>query len=201
MQGMLVLVVGPSGAGKDSVIDGAKAALAGDERFVFARRVITRPVGVGGEAHTETTPDAFAAAQAAGAFCLSWQAHGFDYGVPGAIEDDLIARRCVIANVSRSVLDIARDRYRRICVVNITAPVETLARRIALRGREDAVSIRKRLERAAQAMPVGDDVVTLENTCALDDAVNAFVAVLRRVEPLHDMVVQHAKPGFEVFSE
>lgn len=180
-QGAFVFVVGPSGAGKDSVIAGAKSVLAGDSRFVFARRTITRPVAAGGEYYTEATPEGFAAGEASGAFCLHWRAHDLDYGIPRAIEDDLAAQRCVVANVSRSVLDTARTRYENICIVNITAPIEVLAERIARRGREDAESIRERLQRATQNIPMGDDVVTLENVGLLDDSVRAFTTLLRRL--------------------
>lgn len=180
MTGTLVLVVGPSGAGKDSVIDGARVALQGEARIVFARRTITRPADAGGEAHIETTPDAFAAAKAAGEFSLSWRAHDLDYGISRSVERDLRARRCVVANVSRSVLDDARSRYDGLCIVNITAPAAILAERIARRGREDTEAIRKRLERATQYAPTGDDVVTLENVGALEETVRSFEALLRR---------------------
>lgn len=180
MTGTLVLVVGPSGAGKDSVIDGARVALQDDVRIVFARRTITRPADAGGEAHIETTSDAFAVAKAAGEFSLSWRAHDLDYGIARSVESDLQAQRCVVANVSRSVLDDARSRYDGLCIVNVTAPASILAERIARRGREDADAIRKRLERGTQYAPIGDDVVTLENVGALDETVRSFEALLRR---------------------
>lgn len=179
-QGVLVLVVGPSGAGKDSIIHGAKAALDGDDRFVFVRRTITRPVAAGGENHIPASPENFASAEAAGEFFLSWQAHELSYGIPRSIVDDLQARRCVVANVSRSVIDTARDLYGGVCVVNVTAPVDILAERIAARGREDAASIRQRLARATQYDPSGDDVITLENRGTLEGAVGRFAALLRR---------------------
>ena len=37
-----MLVVGPSGAGKDAVLRVARERLAGDRRFVFPSRVVTR---------------------------------------------------------------------------------------------------------------------------------------------------------------
>lgn len=178
-RGTLVLVVGPSGAGKDSVLNGARAALAGDSRFIFVQRTITREAGAGGEDNAEVTPEAFAAAKAAGAFALSWRAHELDYGIPATIEDDLRAQRCVIANVSRSVIVPARERYTGLRVVNITAPVAVLAQRIAQRGREDAAAIAKRLARAAYALPSGDDIVHLENTGTVQAAVDRFTTVLR----------------------
>ena len=178
--GTLVLVVGPSGAGKDSVLNGARSVLAGDDRFVFARRIITRAPDDGGEDNIEVTPEAFAAAKAAGAFSLSWRAHGLDYAIPRSIVDDLRARRCVVASVSRSVIESARARYERLCVVNVTATLEVLAERIARRGREDSASIRARLARAHYALPPGDDLVTLENTGTIEEAVDRFVSLLRR---------------------
>jgi ribose 1,5-bisphosphokinase PhnN len=58
--GTLFLVVGASGVGKDNVIEGAKAALAGDDHFFFARRTITRSADAGGEDHCAVTADEFA---------------------------------------------------------------------------------------------------------------------------------------------
>ena len=134
----------------------------------------------GGEDNIEVTAEAFAAAKADGAFSLSWRAHGLDYAIPQSIVDDLRVRRCVVASVSRSVIESARAGYASLCVINITAPLEVLAERIAGRGREDAVSIRERLARADYALPTGDDVVTLENTGMVEDAVDRFVSVLRQ---------------------
>src|SRR5262249_45658998 len=95
-RGTLILVVGPSRAGNDTLICGARAALKGDARFVFPRRSITRSQMAGGEENETMAPGAFAAAVAAGAFALAWRAHGLGYGIPIAIEVALGQGRHVV---------------------------------------------------------------------------------------------------------
>ena len=175
---MLVAVVGPSGAGKDTLMGLARVRLAGDARFVFARRAITRPAEAGGEDHRELSAPEFAAERAAGGFALWWDAHGLSCGIPRAIEGDMAARRVVVANLSRGVLAEAAARYR-LRVLMITAPVATLAARLAARGREDAADIAARLAREA-ALPAGLDVTTVMNDATPEDGAARVVAALSR---------------------
>lgn len=175
---MLVAVVGPSGAGKDTLMGLARARLAGDARFVFARRAITRPPEPGGEDHVAMTAPGFAAALEAGAFALWWRAHGLGYGIPRTIEADLAAGRVVVANLSRAVLAEAAARYP-LRVLLITAPAPVLAARLAARGREQPADIAARLAREA-TLPSGLDSVTLMNEAAPDEAAARLVAELIR---------------------
>ena len=141
--GLLVLVVGPSGAGKDTLIAGARATLAGDARFCFVRRVVTRPEGCH-ERHDTLDEAAFAMAQAQGAFVFSWRAHGLDYGVPASIAGELRAGRTVIVNTSRKVIAEARGKFAHVLVLQVTAPARLLAERIASRGTRGVVRVTKR---------------------------------------------------------
>lgn len=177
-RGILHLVVGPSGAGKDSVMMGAAARLAADPRFVFARRCVSRLADAPGENHIPLTSEEFRRRQAEGAFCCAWHAHGLDYGVPRTIEDDLAAGRSVIVNVSRELIDDLRRRLAPIRVLLVTAPPAILAARLAARGRETEAEILERLHRAGEMTVDGRDVVTITNDGPLERAVDRFVAVL-----------------------
>jgi phosphonate metabolism protein PhnN/1,5-bisphosphokinase (PRPP-forming) len=167
---MLVLVVGPSGAGKDSLLAGAKAAFAGDARVRFARRVITRPADPEGEDHEPVTEAEFALRD----FALSWSAHGLRYGIV-AVDTAPV----VVANVSRGVIAEAAARWP-IRVIEVTAPAEVLAARLAARGRENGADVARRLERSV-AIPDGVTVETVWNDGSLAEGVGGFVAALRRV--------------------
>jgi ribose 1,5-bisphosphokinase len=175
---MLIAVVGPSGAGKDTLMAGARAALAQDTRFRFVRRAITRPAEAGGEDHEALSEADFAARRATGGFALSWDAHGLRYGIPRDIEEDIGARRVVIANLSRSVLPEAGARY---ClrVLNITAPMEVLAARLAARGRETTADIAARLARDV-VLPDGLDVERVMNDADVAEGVARVLAALNR---------------------
>jgi phosphonate metabolism protein PhnN/1,5-bisphosphokinase (PRPP-forming) len=176
--GTLFLIVGPSGAGKDTLIDGARAALAGDPDFVFARRVITRPADAGGEDHVAASDEEFRAREQAGGFMAVWRAHGLCYGLEKSLEDELARGRNVIANVSRAVLDDLVARFPSHCIVEITAPPEILAQRLAQRGRETAAEIAERLARAAPDFPPGARRVAVSNDGSPDQGVARLLDVL-----------------------
>lgn len=175
---MLVLIVGPSGAGKDTLLDAAQQALANDSRFVFARRCITRPADAGGEAHETLDEEEFEARRASGGFALWWRAHGLSYGIPVAIEAELAAGRVVIASVSRAVIAEAARRYP-VRVVEVTAPPAVLARRLAQRRREDAESIAKRLARDV-ALPAGVEVVRVVNDGSVEQGAARLLDAISR---------------------
>ena len=145
--GNLVLVVGPSGAGKDSLIDVARAMLEQDARFVFPTRMITRNADTPGERHVQISEAGFEQMRNSGAFFLSWKAHGHCYALPADIQKHLEQNRVVIANVSRRVIEEAKGKTSRVSVVYVTAPKDVIADRLQRRKREDSEQIEARLAR------------------------------------------------------
>ena len=178
-RGTLFLVVGPSGAGKDTLLDAARAALTIDGRYVFPIRDITRPADAGGEAHREVSVGEFAAKRAAGGYALCWNAHGLSYGVDAGIVTDLADGRHVVCNVSRGAVEAGRHCFQPLRVVVVTASLPTLAGRIAARGRESAEEVEARLARSAAPDPQGPDVTVITNEGTLEAAIAAFVQALR----------------------
>lgn len=176
MAGRLHAVVGPSGAGKDTLIDAARARR---RDLVVARRVITRPEEAGGEDYQSVSEAAFDRQVQEGKFALHWQAHGLKYGVPIAIEQALAEGHDVIFNSSRSILPEVYERYPNMGVILVTASPQVLAARLVQRGRETQAQIEARLARASYDVAPGLPVRRVENDGALDDAVEAFLAALQ----------------------
>ena len=150
MTGRLFMVVGASGAGKDTLLAGAVKA---DPTLYWARRVITRPEVSGGEPFEGVDRASFDARRAAGEFALDWQAHGLSYGVPKAELAPLNAGRKVLVNGSRAALEAALRRYPDLTVIRISAPSAVLAERLMARGRESRADIEARLNRANYDLP------------------------------------------------
>lgn len=176
--GCFVAVVGPSGAGKDTLIRGVQERLATDPRFVFARRIITRQAD-STEDHDTLTEREFARMKAASAFLLSWSANGLSYGLPVKLGFDLQEGRIVIANVSRAILPEVRQRFRRHLVVHVTAAPEVLAARLCARGREDTVTQKARLARALSQDATANADITIDNSDNLDRSLMQFEQTLK----------------------
>ena len=178
--GTLVLVVGPSGVGKDALIAGARDALRDDPRMVFVPRHITRPPHAS-EAFVSLTEADFHAGQARGDYALSWSAHGLSYAIPRLLDAEIGKGRVALFNASRTVIDAARARYARVRVVLVDCPIEVRADRIAARGREARSDVATRLARRVDGFEASAADVVIDNSGPLQDGVARLVAALREI--------------------
>lgn len=179
--GRLILVVGPSGAGKDTLLGLAKAACADDPGIIFPRRLITREASAS-EDNEQVSVGAFQQAVADGGYAMHWDAHGHHYALPLAINHDISAGRTVVANVSRTVIATARRNYVHTVVVAITAPPDVLAARLATRARASDGSLDRRLARAVDEVTAVPDFTIVNSGSAADHA-RQLVRIIRGERP------------------
>jgi len=176
--GRIFAVVGPSGAGKDTLIEAARKAR---PDLVIVRRVITRPAARGGEDFEGVTEEEFARRRRRGDFALDWRAHGLRYGLPEAQIAERQAGRDVLFNGSRAALEAAVQLFPDLRVIRVSAPSEVLRERLMARGRESADDIEARISRAAIEVPAALAVMEVVNGGALATGIDRFLAALQPV--------------------
>ena len=184
--GALVVVVGPSGAGKDTLIAMARALCAResqtdsrvDQRIVFPRRIVTRPPSAA-EDHASVSPFEFDAAIGQGIYAFWWAAHGLKYALSAAIDTELRAGGTVVCNVSRAVVRQLRERYENVTVVMVMAPKEVLLARLAARGRESEGDVAGRVDRAVPAIDDLAPDIVIENIGDPQDGAARLAEVIR----------------------
>jgi ribose 1,5-bisphosphokinase len=169
--------MGPSGSGKDSVLDYARQRCDGLP-IVFATRSITRADQAGGERHVALSPEEFRASLESGHFALAWESHGLQYGIGTEIDAWLDNGRHVVVNGSRAYLHLAEVRYPDLVPVLLTAAIPVLARRLASRGRENGAEIAERVRRARSLHCDHPRLVTIDNSGEIELAGQAFMDLL-----------------------
>ncbi|QBF25818.1 phosphonate metabolism protein/1,5-bisphosphokinase (PRPP-forming) PhnN [Pseudomonas tructae] len=177
--GRLVYLMGPSGAGKDSLLDAARSALQ-CQHVEIARRVITRSAEAKGEDALAVSLEQFEQMSAEGAFALQWRANGLAYGIPAQIDAWLAEGRTVLVNGSRAHLPLARERYPQLLPVLLSVAPQVLRQRLLSRGRESQEDIERRMERAQQVQVADRDVQVLDNSTSLSAAVQGLLVLLHQ---------------------
>lgn len=180
LSGVFVCIVGPSGAGKDTLLAHARQALENDDGVVFPRRLVTRGQN-SFEDHDSLTEEAFAEGERSEAFALHWRAHDLGYALPLEVRDFLGAGRTVVCNISRSVVPLARTRFENVRVVLITAPPGVIAERLRSRARETTESIASRMERSNRLSHMLTPDLTIMNTGPVEKGAERLVSFIQSV--------------------
>lgn len=180
-KGRLILVVGPSGSGKDTLLDAARVQFNDDNRLRFARRDITRSAASGGERHREVSVVEFEDNLRADRYALHWDAHQLRYGVRREELAKLEDGASVVVNGSRAIIDEATRRFPGTHVLSIRVGLEVLEQRLRARGREDQASIARRLERAIAFELVGPHVTEVWNEGPIEEGQRDFCRALEEL--------------------
>jgi ribose 1,5-bisphosphokinase len=160
--GRVVLIVGASGAGKDTLIGLVRAKLAGNPNVNFPQRIVTRaPDAFEDSVHLSVAE--FEMERARGRFALHWTAHGLSYAYDVRIDDEVRHGRSVVLNVSRTVIAATRARYFAARVVLIEVDRETRRQRLSGRNRETLADIDARIAREVSYAPGLVDFVVTNN--------------------------------------
>ncbi len=178
-RGCFVAIVGPSGAGKDTLITWLKPRLDAIDDILFVRRAVTRDADAGSEDHASLDREAFASDEEAGRFAVCWEAHGLRYGIPTAALHHVEKGGIAIANGSRRALGEIERVFGDLLVVSLTVDRHVLADRLSRRGRESADEIEKRLARSTEKLPDICRLVEIDNSGPVEQAGLAFIDLLR----------------------
>ena len=170
-------LMGPSGSGKDALIQWAKHHFAADANLVFAHRYITRPIDLN-ENHIALTETEFLTRKNARLFALHWHSHQLHYGIGIEIDTWLAQGHHVLINGSRAHLAQAKQRYANLVPILIDVDIEILAKRLYARGRDSMAQIEQRLARNAELHAVDEDLFVLDNNTSLDDSGQRLVNFL-----------------------
>jgi len=183
--GTLFYLMGPSGSGKDTLLEAALLQLQADPGLrrhlpVQATRFITRAADAGGEAHKSVSPAEFEQQLQQGDFCMHWQAHGNHYGIGTEIMLWLSEGRNVLVNGSRAYLSCAREVVPDLVALLVQVPEDVQRKRLEARARERGTELTARLNRKIDLSTDSEGIFLIDNAVELEDAVQTFCELITR---------------------
>jgi ribose 1,5-bisphosphokinase len=183
MNSQLIYVVGPSGAGKDSLLNWLRAQLPAQLPVTWVRRTINRPCVPDGEMHESVATSEFNRLLDAHEFAMHWAANEHLYGIRNAELARLTQQQWVFVNGSRAHLPQAAQRYPELTVLHITADIDILRQRLMGRGRESHEAIENRLSRTLTLrVPPGCRLIEIHNHDSLASSGQKLLQALQTLQ-------------------
>ena len=105
----LFYLVGPSGAGKDTLLNEIKQKQYSVHQPIVGHRYITRPPSVNDENHIQLSTFDFQQRKDSGLFLFDWASHGNQYAIGKEVKKWIKSGNNVIVNGSRNYLKQAQE--------------------------------------------------------------------------------------------
>ncbi|HET9681991.1 MAG TPA: guanylate kinase [Candidatus Limnocylindrales bacterium] len=188
---MLVIVSGPSGVGKDTVIEALRRLPDGADRH-YVVTCTTRPrraYEVDGVHYRFLDEAAFAALRDAGGLLESNEVHGHWYGTPRSqVRDALREGRDVILKIDVQGAAVVKQKVPEAMLVFLVPPsLEDLFRRLQARATESANELDIRQRNAALELAHQDDYdhVVVNETDEVERTASKIDAIIRVEKAAH----------------
>ena len=178
-QGMLVIISGPSGSGKGTVVKG----LCAHDAFALSVSVTTRkprPGETNGRDYFFTSEDDFKKMRENGELLEHALYVNNFYGTPrGYVEEQIRNGKIVVLEIDVQGALQVRDKFREAVLVFLMPPsMDELAARLRARGSEDDVTIEARLKKAYEELPLIDKYNYLVVNDDVSQAINEINAIV-----------------------
>lgn len=175
MNEKIILIVGNSGSGKDTLLKALKSEFS---ELNFVRRYITRkPDKNENNYFLETS--AFTVLQTNGFFISSWYAHGNSYG----ISKSSIKTGSNIISISRSKIEDFESNYNNVITINITVKKDVLRKRLENRARESKEEIENRLNRTYPELNC-KNLIHFDNSSSLEVSIEKFNELIKSLSKI-----------------
>jgi guanylate kinase len=173
MEGLLVIISGPSGSGKGTVVKKLDAAK-GYARSISITTRTPREGEINGRDYFFTSPEEFTQMRQNGELLEHALFVGHNYGTPRKYVEQQIAQgRVVVLEIEINGALQVRGKFPDAVLIFLMPPtMEELSRRLTGRATEDAVTIEARLKKALDEVPL----ISAYDYLVINDEVDSAVA-------------------------
>lgn len=173
MKTKIILLVGPSGAGKDLLLKYSKEIYG--EKLNLVKRYITKESDVN-ESNFYIDEYAFEILRHNSYFASTWEAYGNYYGIPKRF----INNGLNLIAVSRARIVDFENLYDNVYTINISIPKKDIIKRLENRGlKED--EIKTRLLRNYEELEARN-IIEFDNSLPFELSKENFIGLLRQIE-------------------
>lgn len=180
LTGTVFVIVGPSGSGKDTLLNWLRAELQDRSEILFVRRIVTRPSDKGHEDHDTMELAKFLSAKEAGEFATVWQAHDLHYAIPASAKDHVDQGGLAILNGARRALDQLEAAFTRLQIIHLDVDPSILAGRLANRGRNSDTNLSARLAQQTLDFQAKTPIIHVANNGPVEEAGRHIVELIEQ---------------------